>query len=140
MKPVCQNGSLCNVTLYDVIVWLNNSSAEEYQRLLLHRCLFSPAHRFAHVVFTREANVQVYAETKRKDGSKDNKTLCSTKLWKKQYLHCLPSDPNVRKEWMNFIFNEVPDHVRKNSVLCSLHFTVDLFTNKAQFYVEFSEN
>ncbi len=23
-------------------------------------------------------------------------------------LHCLPSDPNIRKEWMNFIINEVP--------------------------------
>ncbi len=43
-------------------------------------------------------------------------------------LHCLPSDPNVRKEWMNFMFNEVPDRVSKNSVLCSFHFAADLFT------------
>ncbi len=56
-------------------------------------------------------------------------------------LRCLPSDPNVRKEWMNFIFNEDPDCISKNfvqsvriiKVLCSLHFTADLFTNKAQF-------
>ncbi len=33
------------------------------------------------------------------------------KLWS---LHRLPSNPNIRKEWMNFIFNEVPDHVSKN--------------------------
>ncbi len=40
---------------------------------------------------------------------------------------------------MNFIFNEDPDRISKNLVLCSLHFTVDLFTNKAQFDVRFSE-
>ncbi len=57
----------------------------------------------------------------------------------KQCLHCLPSDPNVRKEWMNYIFNEVPDCVSKNSVFCSLHFTADSFTNKAHFDVGFSE-
>ncbi len=57
----------------------------------------------------------------------------------KQCLRCLPSDPNVRKEWMNFIFNEVPDLVSKNSVLCSFPFTADSFTNKAQFNAGFSE-
>ncbi len=82
--------------------------------------------------------MQVYTETKDKDGSKDNKVLCSAKLWK-QSMHCLPSDPNVRKEWMTFIFNEVPDRVSKNLVLCSLHFTVDSFTNNAQFEAGFSE-
>ncbi len=30
--------------------------------------------------------------------------------WKK-YLCCLPSDLNVRKEWINVIFNEDPDHI-----------------------------
>ncbi len=56
---------LYNIKLYTVIEWLNTASAEEDQRLLLHRCLFSPTHQFAHVVFTRESNAQVYAETKR---------------------------------------------------------------------------
>ncbi len=46
----------------------------------------------------------------------------------KQSLHCLPSDPNVRKEWINFIFNEDPDRISKNLVLCSLNFTADSFT------------
>ncbi len=40
---------------------------------------------------------------------------------------------------MNFSFNEYPDLVSKNSVLCSLHFTTDLLTNKTQFDVGFSE-
>ncbi len=50
------------------------------------------------------------------------------------------SDPNVRKEWMNIIFNEDPDCVSKNLVLCSLHFTADSFTNKAQFDAGFKKN
>ncbi len=40
---------------------------------------------------------------------------------------------------MNFIFNEVPDRIGKNVVLCSIYFTVDSFTNKAQFEAVFSE-
>ncbi len=43
------------------------------------------------------------------------------------------------KEWINFIFNADPDRVSKNVVLCSLNFTVDSFTNKAQFNAGFSE-
>ncbi len=56
-----------------------------------------------------------------------------------QCLHCLSSDPNIRKEWMNFIFKEVPDGICKNLVLCSLHFTADSFTNKTHFDTGFSE-
>lgn len=55
----------------------------------------------------------------------------------KHSLHCLLSDPSVRKEWMNFIFNDVPDRVRKNLALCTLNFTVDSFTNEEQFDAEF---
>ncbi len=40
---------------------------------------------------------------------------------------------------MNFSFNEDSDCVSKNLVLCSLNFTVDSFTNKAQFDARFSE-
>ncbi len=40
---------------------------------------------------------------------------------------------------MNFIFNEDPDQISKNLVLCSLHFTTNSFTNKAQFDVGFSK-
>ncbi len=35
--------------------------------------------------------------------------------------------------------NEVPDRVSKNLVLCSLLFTADSFTNKAQFDAGYSE-
>ncbi len=72
-----------------------------------------------------------------KNSSEDNKSLFIAKLWKN--LHCLSSDPSVRKEWIYFICNEVPDHISNNSVLCLLNFTTDLFTNKAQFDVGFSE-
>ncbi len=40
---------------------------------------------------------------------------------------------------MNFIFNEDLDRISKNFVLCSLHFTVDWFMNKAQFDAGFSK-
>ncbi len=40
---------------------------------------------------------------------------------------------------MNFIFNEVPDRISKNLVLCSLHFTADSFTNQVRFDAGFSE-
>ncbi len=39
---------------------------------------------------------------------------------------------------MNFIFNEDPDCISKNLVLCSIYFTADSFTNKAQFNAGFS--
>ncbi len=52
-------------------------------------------------------------------GLEYNKTLNSDKM----SLHHLPSDPNIRKEWENFIFNEDPDRVSKNLVLCTLHLT-----------------
>ncbi len=42
-------------------------------------------------------------------------------------------------KWMNFIFNEDPDHVSQNLILCLLHFTVNSFTNKTQFDAGFSE-
>ncbi len=51
-----------------------------------------------------------------------------------QSLHCLPSDPNARKEGMNFIFNEDPDCISNNSVLCSLNFTVDSKTGQKIAY------
>ncbi len=37
----------------DVIVWISTTSAALDQRQLQHYCLFSPAHRFTPVVFTR---------------------------------------------------------------------------------------
>ncbi len=37
-------------------------------------------------------------------------------------LHWFSSDPNISKEWMNYIFNGVPDCVSKNLVLCSFNF------------------
>ncbi len=47
--------------------------------------------------------------------------------------------PNYQLYLINFIFNEVPDHVSKNLVLCSLHFTADSLTNKVWFDAGFSE-
>ncbi len=58
----------------------------------------------------------------------------------KQCLCCLPYDLSIRKQWMNFIFNEDSDRISKDSVLLfTFFFTSDLFTNKAQFDAGFSE-
>lgn len=56
-----------------------------------------------------------------------------------QSLHNLPSDPNIRNAWLNFVFKEVPDHVNKTLSICSLHFTEDSFINKTQFNAGFAE-
>ncbi len=69
-----------------------------------------------------------------KDGSEDNKSLFIAKLWKNSLCMAF-----LLKEWIYFIFNKDPDCVSKNLVLCSLHFTTDLFTNNAQIDVGFSE-
>lgn len=61
------NRQLWNVLLYDVMVWIS-TVAEEDQSLLLHHCLFSPAHQFMQIVHSGPNN---------KDGSEKNKTLFS---------------------------------------------------------------
>ncbi len=83
--------------LYDAIVWISTASTEDDQRRILHHCLFSPAHRFTHVVYImREANAGLFKNHNIKTGPK------TTGQWKKQSLQCLLSDSNVRKERMNF--------------------------------------
>ncbi len=47
--------------------------------------------------------------------------------------------PKDKLYLINFIFNEVTDCVSKSLVLCSLHFTMDSFTNKVQFDAGFLE-
>ncbi len=100
-----------NVPLFKVIVWLNAASAEKDQHLLLHRCLFSPAHQFVHMVGK----------------------------WQERQTQRSTQKPNDKLYLMNFIFKEVPDRVSKNSVLWTLQFSADSFTNKAQFDTGFSE-
>ncbi len=68
--------------------------------------------------------------------------LCSAKMRKNTVLHCLPSDPNIRKEWTLFLMIQIfkaPDHVIKNLVLFLLHYTADSFANKAQIDAGLSE-
>ncbi|XP_065146034.1 uncharacterized protein [Paramisgurnus dabryanus] len=49
-----------------------------------------------------------------------------------QSLHSLPSEPNIRKEWLKFVYNEVPARVGKSFSVCSLHFSPESFVNKTQ--------
>ncbi len=63
--------------------------------------------------------------------------LCSDKT---HCFHCLPSDPNIKKEWINCIFNEAPERVSKYAqVLSLLNIPTDYFTNKEQFDTGSSE-
>ncbi len=54
-----------------------------------------------------------------KDGSVDNKTL--SQVVKKQCLHCLPSDPTVRKEWIDYFVS--------NCVHCVFTIALSLLTD-----------
>ncbi len=120
--------------LYSTLQWCGEAPPPQEKIITAY---LTPAHRFTHSVYERRACSSTQKQNN-KDAIEDNKILCLAKLWKNLFLHCLPSDPNIRKEWMNFIFNEAPDCIT-NSVFCSLHFTADLFTNKAHFDVGFSE-
>ncbi len=46
---------------------------------------------------------------------------------------------NIGNGIIGALYNKVPDPVSKNLILCSLHFTAYLFTNKTQFDAGFSE-
>ncbi len=126
-----QNNSLWNDPLYDVIVWLNTATAEEDKRLLLHHCLVQPAHWFTHNVYERSERTDLHGNQTKKMPPNTTRQVCQ--VVEKTVFALLPSDSSVRKEWMNFILSEDPDHISKNSALCLLHFTPDSFTNKAQF-------
>ncbi len=73
-----------------------------------------------------------------KDGFEDDKTLFSANLRKKLFLHCLLI-PTLGKSGLTlFLMTFQTASVRIWS-FCSLHFTTDSFTNKAQFDAGFSK-
>lgn len=49
-----------------------------------------------------------------------------------QSLHNLSSEPNIRNEWLKFVYNEVPARVGKSFSVCSVHFTPESVANKTQ--------
>ncbi len=89
----------------------------------LHHSLFSPAYQFyrtAHLapptnsvqpcptIHTRSVNNERQTQdTNDKKGSEDKKNAVQCQVVEKQSLYCLPSDPNIKKEWINFIFKEL---------------------------------
>ncbi len=90
-------------------LWHNSVDKHRLCRSSFSACFYitaclGPAHRFAPVVFTRRKTCRSTKKSNDKDGSEYRKMLCSAKLWeKKRSLHCLSSDANIRKEWINFI-------------------------------------
>ncbi|XP_051539025.1 zinc finger homeobox protein 4 isoform X2 [Myxocyprinus asiaticus] len=53
-------------------------------------------------------------------------------------LHRPPKDPNLRNQWLKFIFSEVPDRVNVGTFVCSKHFTIDAFVNHSQHAAGFA--
>ncbi|XP_049428542.1 uncharacterized protein LOC125886398 [Epinephelus fuscoguttatus] len=50
----------------------------------------------------------------------------------------LPNDEALRKQWLTFIFNTIPEQYNSNIVLCSRHFTPDSFRNLESYKSGFS--
>ncbi len=51
----------------------------------------------------------------------------------------LPTDAVVREQWLQFIFNSVPDNYNPNVAVCAAHFTEDSFLNLHQFNAGFTQ-
>lgn len=81
---------------YVIDVWLNTASTKEDECLLLHHCLKPRPPIHARSV-NNERRTQVYREINRKRCSKDKMLMLCC-------FHCIPSDPNLKKVWINFIF------------------------------------
>ncbi len=54
-------------------------------------------------------------------------------------MFALPSFWSQRYERVNELYFNDPDRISKNSVLCSIHFTADSFTNKTSFNARFKK-
>ncbi|XP_051983016.1 piggyBac transposable element-derived protein 4-like [Xyrauchen texanus] len=57
---------------------------------------------------------------------------------KTEFLHMVPKNPNIKKEWLKFIFNEVPDRVSPYLFVCLGHFTPDCLANQSQYEAGFA--
>ncbi len=110
LKAVCQNDSYLNVILWCTV---NTASAEDDQHLLLHRCLFSPAHRLAHVVFYERRTHRSTPKQNDKDRSEDNKTQCSAKLWNNSLCIAFLLIPALGKRgWTVFLMKIQTESIR----------------------------
>lgn len=61
--------------------------------------------------------------------------LCSNKIGQ---LHMLPKDPQVKTEWLKFIFGAVPEKHSSKLSVCTLHFDENDYTNFGQFHSGFA--
>lgn len=54
-------------------------------------------------------------------------------------LHRLPQEPNCQREWLKFIYDDVPQSFNPRLVVCSAHFTPDCFSNLGQYQAGFAQ-
>ncbi len=147
--------SICSVFLYLFVLWAFVPSAVKMMKMFI----FFYLHVFSEVAarWALWATVEIGPKSTRlssgvypalsvydkgecagqvnqmiKMALKTKKDAVHCQVLEKPRLRCLPSDPKVRKEWMKFILNAVSDCISTNLVVCSLHFSTDSFTNKAQ--------
>ncbi|XP_063078695.1 uncharacterized protein LOC134468752, partial [Engraulis encrasicolus] len=64
---------------------------------------------------------------------------CSGQVGQHCSLHRVPTESNVREQWLLFIFNNIPT-TNRELYLCSAHFTDDCFLNLGQFRAGYSQN
>ncbi|KAG1926991.1 uncharacterized protein LOC120480138 isoform X3 [Pimephales promelas] len=54
-------------------------------------------------------------------------------------FHTLPSEKKCQQAWLMFIYNRIPQHFNAKLLVCSGHFTTDLFSNLGQYQAGFSQ-
>ncbi|KAJ8278122.1 hypothetical protein GJAV_G00084110 [Gymnothorax javanicus] len=57
----------------------------------------------------------------------------------KTNLYGLPKAEEVKRQWLKFIFNYIPQQYNPSLYLCYRHFTEDCFVNWAQFNARFAQ-
>ncbi len=88
-------------------------------------------------VYKRGKRAGQCKKTNDKDGSEDNKTLCSAK-WKNSVFIAFLRIPKLAKSKLTLFLMKIQT-TTVNLDLCSLHFTMDSFLNKAQLDTRFKK-
>ncbi len=142
LKTACIEGSLPKRQLFECsILWctsVNTASAEDDQHLLLHRCLFSPAHRFSTCSVYERRTRRSTPKQNDKDRSEDNKTQCSAKLWNNSLCIAFLLIPALGKSgWTVFLMKIQTESIRTWSFVQFILLCICLQT--CQFDAGFSE-
>ncbi len=53
-------------------------------------------------------------------------------------FHTLPTENKCQQAWLMFIYNRIPQQFHSKLLVCSAHFTTDLFSNLGQYQASLS--